>query len=85
MKRDRADFDRRIIAWAEDLDAEWLSGHHTYYSGAAKRDIVKPRWVLVTHYFNHQTHHRGQVHCMLTQAGVRPSDTDLPFMKDQAA
>jgi len=29
--------------------------------------------------FNHQTHHRGQVHCMLTQAGVRPGSTDLPF------
>jgi uncharacterized damage-inducible protein DinB len=29
--------------------------------------------------FNHQTHHRGQVHCMLTQAGVRPGTTDLPF------
>ncbi|MEA2835012.1 MAG: hypothetical protein QOG66_3214 [Methylobacteriaceae bacterium] len=85
LKRDRADFDRRIIAWADDLDGEWLSGDHTYYSGAAKRDIVKPRWVLVTHYFNHQTHHRGQVHCMLTQAGIRPGDTDLPFMKDQAA
>ena len=85
LKRDRADFDERIIAWADNLDAEWLSGDHTYYSGAIKRDIVKPRWVLVTHFFNHQTHHRGQVHCMLTQAGIRPSDTDLPFMKDQAA
>jgi uncharacterized damage-inducible protein DinB len=85
LKRDRADFDQQIIAWADTIDAEWLSGDHSYYSGAAKRDIVKPRWVLVTHYFNHQTHHRGQVHCMLTQAGVRPGDTDLPFMKDQAA
>jgi uncharacterized damage-inducible protein DinB len=32
------------------------------------------------HMFNHQTHHRGQVHCMLTQAGGKPGDTDLPFM-----
>jgi uncharacterized damage-inducible protein DinB len=44
--------------------------------------VTKPRWVLVTHMFNHQTHHRGQVHCMLTQAGGRPSDTDLPFMPE---
>jgi uncharacterized damage-inducible protein DinB len=29
--------------------------------------------------FNHQTHHRGQVHCMLTQAGGKPHDTDLPL------
>ena len=38
--------------------------------------------MLVTHMFNHQTHHRGQVHCMLTQAGAKPSDTDLPFLPD---
>jgi len=36
--------------------------------------------LLVTHMFNHQTHHRGQVHCMLTQAGGKPGDTDLPFL-----
>jgi uncharacterized damage-inducible protein DinB len=39
-----------------------------------------PRWVLVTHMFNHQTHHRGQVHAMLTQAGGKPDDTDLMLM-----
>jgi uncharacterized damage-inducible protein DinB len=38
--------------------------------------------MLVTHMFNHQTHHRGQVHSMQTQAGGRPSDTDLPFLPD---
>ena len=43
-----------------------------------------PKWLLVAHVFNHQTHHRGQVHCLLTQAGIRPSDTDLPFMRDEA-
>ena len=32
---------------------------------------------LVQHFFNHQTHHRGQVHAMLTAAGARPGDTDL--------
>jgi uncharacterized damage-inducible protein DinB len=85
LRRDRVGFDKRIIAWADNLDDEWLAGDQRYYSGAVKRDIVKPRWLLVTHLFNHQTHHRGQVHCMLTQAGIRPSDTDLPFMQDQAA
>ncbi len=37
---------------------------------------------LVTHLFNHQTHHCDQVHCMLTQASARPCDTDLPFMPE---
>ncbi|MEO0498352.1 MAG: DinB family protein, partial [Pseudomonadota bacterium] len=27
-------------------------------------------------------HHRGQVHTMLTQAGAKPGDTDLPFMPE---
>lgn len=84
LKSDRAGFDARIIAWAENLDEAALAGDLTWYSGGAKREITKPRWLLITHFFNHQTHHRGQVHCMLTQAGVRPADTDLPFMKDQA-
>jgi uncharacterized damage-inducible protein DinB len=85
LKRDRAAFDKKIIAWADELDDSVLSGDLTYYSGAAKRDITAPKWLLITHLFNHQTHHRGQVHCMLTQAGVRLSDTDLPFLRDEAA
>jgi uncharacterized damage-inducible protein DinB len=51
-------------------------------SAATNREWTHPRWVLVTHMFNHQTHHRGQVHSMLTQAGGRPSDTDFTVMPD---
>jgi uncharacterized damage-inducible protein DinB len=39
-------------------------------------------WQLLTHFFNHQTHHRGQVHAMLTQAGGKPHDTDLFVMPE---
>jgi uncharacterized damage-inducible protein DinB len=82
LKAERADFDGKIVAWADAIDDPWLASEMTYYSGALRRDVSKPHWVLVTHLFNHQTHHRGQVHCMLTQAGGRPSDTDLPFMPE---
>jgi uncharacterized damage-inducible protein DinB len=82
LKRERETFDRAIIGWAKEVDETWLAADHVFYSGATKRQWLHPRWVLVTHMFNHQTHHRGQVHCMLTQAGTRPSDTDLPFMPD---
>jgi len=82
LKSARADFDRTIIDWADTVQPEWLAGDLTYFSGAMGREVTAPRWVLVTHLFNHQTHHRGQVHCMLTQAGGRPSDTDLPFLQD---
>lgn len=82
LKSERAAFDRKIIDWAAGAEPDWLAADQTYFSGAVGREVTKPRWVLVTHMFNHQTHHRGQVHCMLTQAGGRPSDTDLPLMPE---
>lgn len=81
LERERRAFDQVIIEWAGMLDAAWLQGDLTYFSGAAGREITKPKALLVTHLFNHQTHHRGQVHCMLTQAGLKPGDTDLPFLR----
>ncbi|HVL71595.1 MAG TPA: DinB family protein [Beijerinckiaceae bacterium] len=80
LKAARAAFDETIVAWADRLDPAWLEGDLAWYSGAAKREMSAPKWVLVAHLFNHGTHHRGQVHCMLTQAGARPGPTDLPWM-----
>jgi uncharacterized damage-inducible protein DinB len=51
-----------------------------WFSGAMGREVTKPKALLVLHMFNHQTHHRGQIHAMLTTAGARPGDTDIPFM-----
>ena len=81
LKQVRTALDDAIIAWTDRLAPAWLEGDLSWYSGAMKRDVTRPKWLLVTHMFNHQTHHRGQVHCMLTQAGVKPGDTDLPFME----
>jgi uncharacterized damage-inducible protein DinB len=82
LRRERAAFDATIRGWADRTDASWLAGELSWFSGGANRQLSRPRWLLVTHMFNHQTHHRGQVHCMLTQAGGRPSATDLPFMPE---
>lgn len=80
LKAERVRFDEVILDWAEGLDPKWLEGELTWHSGALKRDLTRPKWLLVTHLFNHQTHHRGQVHAMLTAAGAKPDDTDLCFM-----
>lgn len=82
LKRDRVPMDAAIIDWANGLDDTWLANDLTWYSGAATREITRPRWKLVVHFFNHQTHHRGQIHAMLTQAGGKPGDTDLPIMPE---
>ncbi len=79
LKRERAAVDRVIVDWAGRLDPAGLEGDLVWFSGALGREVSRPRWLLVTHLFNHQTHHRGQVHCLLTQAGARPGMTDLPF------
>lgn len=80
MAAERRRFDAVIEGWAAKLKPERLEGPLTWYSGSAKREITRPRALLITHFFNHQTHHRGQVHAALTAAGVDPGVTDLPFM-----
>lgn len=76
--------DDRIVDWADGLDNAALEGNLSWYSGAAGRDMTVPLARCVAHFFNHQTHHRGQVHAMLTAAGARPDDTDLIFIPDDA-
>jgi uncharacterized damage-inducible protein DinB len=80
LKADRAEVDARIEAWAARVDPAWLASDLTWFSGAMGREVTRPAAALVTHFFNHQTHHRGQVHAMLTAAGEATGATDLPFV-----
>ncbi|MGK7865960.1 DinB family protein [Falsiroseomonas sp. E2-1-a20] len=80
MRAARIGLDTRITAWMATLDPAALSGSLGWYSGAMQREVSRPRWVLLTHFFNHQTHHRGQVHALLTGLGAVTGDTDLPFI-----
>jgi len=82
LKGERAAMDDAIVAWTDGCDDAALGGDFAWFSGAAKRDVVMPKWLVLTHFFNHQTHHRGQVHAMLTQAGGKPHDTDLFLMPE---
>ena len=83
LKQERMAADARFINWGERVQQNDLQGDLAWYSGALKCDLVKPRAVCVMQIFNHQTHHRGQVHAMLTAAGATPHDTDLPFIPDE--
>ena len=77
--------DARIEAWTATLTPDWLAGDLTWFSGGSQQEMSQKRWVLLTHLFNHQTHHRGQAHDLITQAGVRPAATDLPWILDLKA
>ena len=73
-------FDKVIVYWAAGVSDSDLAGDLTLFSSAVGRELKKPRWTCINHMFNHQTHHRGQVHAMLTAAGAKPGDTDLALM-----
>jgi uncharacterized damage-inducible protein DinB len=74
----RRDADAELVAWADAMTE--LPAEVRWHSGILGREVARPGALVVTHVFNHQTHHRGQVHAMLTAAGARPDDTDLIFM-----
>lgn len=75
--------DKRILNWAQNVDPAWFEGITHWYSGAAGREFTKPNAIVTIQMFNHQTHHRGQIHAMLTAAGAKPAATDIPFMPEQ--
>lgn len=79
----RQRLDRQMSAWAAALGDAELKGDLSWYSGAMERHVTRPMSVCVTHMFNHQTHHRGQVHAMLTAAGQKAPTTDLVFMPEE--
>lgn len=80
LRAARQAFDAEIVAWAAALEPAALTGDLRWWSGAMGRDMVKPRALCVVQIFNHQTHHRGQVHALLTRAGEATGATDLPFV-----
>jgi uncharacterized damage-inducible protein DinB len=78
--RERQAFDQTLIAWADRLQQADIDGDLAWFSGAIQRDVIKPKGLVITHIFNHQTHHRGQVHALITRFGESTGDTDLPFV-----
>lgn len=71
LRKNRLELDAAIVAWSAAVDGAWLA------RSAEGRWASRANAFLVAHMFNHQTHHRGQVHALLTAAGASPSDTDL--------
>lgn len=68
--------DDRIDHFAESLSQAALDADFESINSGGVR-YVDPLKQLVTHMFNHQTHHRGQVHHMLSDAGIDPPSLDM--------
>ncbi|WP_375507348.1 DinB family protein [uncultured Nostoc sp.] len=68
--------DERITTFIDDLDDDFLKGIITYTNNQGKI-YSDPINLLLAHFFNHQTHHRGQIHDMLTQTKIAPPSLDM--------
>lgn len=77
----RRALDDAMVAWMQGFPRAALDTT-LVYARMNGEPMEKPvRWVL-THLFNHQTHHRGQVTTLLMQAGIDPGVTDLIALPD---
>lgn len=77
---ERVRTDARIISWAEGVKPLELERDLTMFSRVLQAEACEPMGMCIPHFFNHQTHHRGQVHAMLTAAGHEAPVSDLFFM-----
>ena len=79
LRQHRLHRDGVISQWAAQIRADDLL--LPLESRSTRGDVYrKDLGAVITHFFNHQTHHRGQVSTLLTQAGVDIGVTDLIVM-----
>lgn len=76
LREQRVWLDGVIVAWANALQAEHLE-HVLEYANTRGDRFRKRFGGVAMHFFNHQTHHRGQVTTLLSQAGIDVGETDL--------
>ena len=73
--------DRRIVAYVDGLDDARLAGAIRYRRVSTPEEFVQPLSPALDHWFNHQTHHRGQAHAILTGLTGRAPELDLLYFQ----
>lgn len=71
--------DRRIMDWIDELDDAAFHGRFTYMTMTNPRTVSQHLAPALVHFFNHQTHHRGQAHMILSVLGHHPPTLDLIY------
>jgi uncharacterized damage-inducible protein DinB len=79
MRAARVALDQITSDWAQSVNAETLNGTLTYRRISGQK-VSAPYAIAAMHFFNHQTHHRGQASTLLTQLGADIGVTDLIMM-----
>ncbi len=71
--------DARVLRYIDGLDDERLAGVIRYRRVSTPEPQVQALAPALAHWFNHQTHHRGQAHMILTGLTGHASELDLLF------
>ena len=79
LREARQAADARLAAFVDSLTEERIAGDFTYSPITSPAIIIHPLGPALTHVFNHQTHHRGQCHAMLTALGGPSLALDLIY------
>jgi uncharacterized damage-inducible protein DinB len=79
LRAAHAGLDARISSWALAVTTEWLHERIPFHAGD-RVDGTVARGFWLVHWFNHQTHHRGQITTLLSQRGHDIGSTDLHAM-----
>lgn len=83
LRTARQKMDTEIIAYMAERTEVDLAGDVRFKTTSGDPQSMELA-VLLAHFFNHQTHHRGQAHGMLSQTDVAPPPLDLLyFVRDQ--
>jgi uncharacterized damage-inducible protein DinB len=77
LRAARQEEDERIVAYLGSRSEADLAGTIRYRTIVNPTEIEQPLTPALMHFFNHQTHHRGQVHCLLTGLGLDAPSLDL--------
>ena len=85
LKAARAAEDARIVAYVEGLDEARIAGTISYRRVSSPERFVQELAPALAHWFNHQTHHRGQTHALLTGLGQPSVELDLLFFQREEA
>lgn len=73
--------DKRLVDWIGSLNEKAFAGRFTYMTVTDMRTVSQRLAPALAHVFNHQTHHRGQAHTILTVLGKEAPPLDLIYFQ----
>ncbi|MCC8933747.1 DinB family protein [Rhizobium sp. 'Codium 1'] len=79
LRAARVEEDDRLIRFTRSLTPEAIEQPFSYSPVSSPEIVTQKLWPALTHIFNHQTHHRGQVHAGLTSMGKPSLGLDLIY------